>query len=388
MSYYRFKKNDIFYNTIKAHPSTNLSIHSGNIYHNNRNMEAGAFTDPVTHVPLGNISLYEINVDRPPDGLVYPFVTKAGSLTTFRTISTSGFNNDFIYGDVMSGSYPLSASVSRDYVVASSANKRLAALKNSINFYRPLSPHYQFSGVVEPGHSRNLAAININMITVPSIFYGSKIKPGTVDLKFFVTGTMVGHAKDEKRNGELVQVGPLGSTNSGSVIGLAMYNEGFMLLTASHSLSTHTEIYKPIGTATSPSWINFATTGSAASVAASSSFDINFEGTTRVPTLTMFAHAKKAELNHSNNFSFLDHDSYSSLTDSVTNRSYREPEYTIKNTVKSPYNDPTASFQKQTYISRIGIYDEDRNLIAIAKVATPVRKRESDSYTFKLKLDI
>ena len=102
----------------------------------------------------------------------------------------------------------------------------------------------------------------------------------------------------------------------------------------------------------------------------------------------MFAHAKKAELNHSNNFSFLDHDSYSSLTDSVTNRSYREPEYTIKNTVKSPYNDPTASFQKQTYISRIGIYDEDRNLIAIAKVATPVRKRESDSYTFKLKLDI
>ena len=52
------------------------------------------------------------------------------------------------------------------------------------------------------------------------------------------------------------------------------------------------------------------------------------------------------------------------------------------------YNDPTASFQKQTYISRVAIYDEDKNLIAIAKLATPVRKRETDSYTFKLKLDI
>ena len=31
---------------------------------------------------------------------------------------------------------------------------------------------------------------------------------------------------------------------------------------------------------------------------------------------------------------------------------------------------------------------ENKNLIAIAKVATPVRKRETDSYTFKLKLDL
>ena len=34
------------------------------------------------------------------------------------------------------------------------------------------------------------------------------------------------------------------------------------------------------------------------------------------------------------------------------------------------------------------IYDKDKNLIGIAKMATPVRKTESDQYTFKLKLDI
>ena len=38
-------------------------------------------------------------------------------------------------------------------------------------------------------------------------------------------------------------------------------------------------------------------------------------------------------------------------------------------------------------INKIGLYDENKNLIAIAKVATPVRKLETDEYTFKLKLD-
>ena len=388
MSYYKFKKNDIFYNTIKTHPSIDFVIHSGNIYYNSRNMEPGFFTDPVTHTPSGHISLYEINIDRPSDGLIYPFVTKGGSLTSFRTVSTSGFNQDFNYGDVISGAYPLSATISRDYITQASSNKKLSALRNTIDYYRNLSSHFQFNGYVTRTYSRDLENTNVNLISIPSIFYGSKIDPGTIDLKFYVTGTLVGHAKDERKNGELIQVGPEGSSNSGSVVGLALYNEGFMLLTASHDLSPHTEIYQPIGIASSPSWVNFGTTGSSGSPSPSSSFNISFNGTSRIPTLTMLAHANKADLNHSNNLTFLDHDSFNANQEVVTSNLYREPEYDIKNTVKSNYNDPTASFEKQVYISRIGIYDEDKNLIAIAKLATPVRKRESDSLTFKLKLDI
>jgi hypothetical protein len=52
------------------------------------------------------------------------------------------------------------------------------------------------------------------------------------------------------------------------------------------------------------------------------------------------------------------------------------------------YNNDTGSFRKETYISKIGIYDDQKNLIGIAKMATPVRKRENDQFTFKLKLDI
>ena len=68
--------------------------------------------------------------------------------------------------------------------------------------------------------------------------------------------------------------------------------------------------------------------------------------------------------------------------------SYLERDLIIKNVVSSSYADPTGSFQKTTYISKIGIYDDDKNLIAIASLAKPVKKTEERDLTFKLKLDI
>ena len=37
---------------------------------------------------------------------------------------------------------------------------------------------------------------------------------------------------------------------------------------------------------------------------------------------------------------------------------------------------------------QIGIYDKNDNLIMIASLAKPIRKRENDEYTFKLTYDI
>ena len=59
----------------------------------------------------------------------------------------------------------------------------------------------------------------------------------------------------------------------------------------------------------------------------------------------------------------------------------------MANVVSSSYAGVDASFQKTTFINYVGIYDESKNLIAIAKLANPVRKREEDDFTFKLKLD-
>ena len=62
-------------------------------------------------------------------------------------------------------------------------------------------------------------------------------------------------------------------------------------------------------------------------------------------------------------------------------------EIPIKNIVSSSYNGYKEDFERQTYISRVGIYDKNKNLIATAKLATPVKKTNKRDFTFKLKLD-
>ena len=77
----------------------------------------------------------------------------------------------------------------------------------------------------------------LNLIHIPSIFYGSKIRPGTVSLQWYFTGSLIAELKDERENGELIQVGPHGNAGSGSVAGVVLYNEGFILLTGSWTLA-------------------------------------------------------------------------------------------------------------------------------------------------------
>ena len=66
---------------------------------NNTPQVSGTFVSNAGGVPTGYVNLYEMNVDRQSSQLIYPFVTKEGSLTSFSTISTTNFNNDFAFGD-------------------------------------------------------------------------------------------------------------------------------------------------------------------------------------------------------------------------------------------------------------------------------------------------
>jgi len=291
--------------------------------------------------------------------------------------------------------------------------RRLEALKNTLNYYTYMSPHYAYSSSI---HARDLSKQKLTLISIPSIFYGTSIKEGSVNLKFYVTGTLCGELADEKGNGELIQVGPSYSIGSGSCAGVVLYNEGFIILTGSYNLQgVHQEEYVK-STKDYPKWIHFGASmptsarfagtqidGNAAGgssrtmwssdkiFAPSSSFALDFKGTNHTPTVTMLAHAPKSELNHSNNFTYLSHNSLTSSSEltMVNKYSYTENEkIKIKNTIKSEYDNYNEEFQKQTYISKIGIYDKDKNLIAVAKVVNPVRKKEERDMTFKMKLDM
>ncbi len=381
MSYYKFEEDDLFTNTIEAYPQYRFYTQSGSIYINSSPHLSGANTDNIIGVPKGFISLYEYNIDRPANNSIYPLIEKDGHRVSFKKVKKTSYNTGILFGEQNTGSYNMSASISR-YYIDTPNNARILALRNTLDEYAIHSPHYQFSSNF--GDKNNQT---VNLISIPSIMYGSKIKKGSVSLKYYVSGTLVGELQDKNYNGELVQVGPEGSTGSGSVAGVCLYREGFMILTGSWSLDSNTIQTDANGNS---KWIHFnygANDGKTiATTSVSASYAMEYRGTTHTQVLTMFAHAPYGELNHSNNPTYLD----STNTRGISSGSlqYIEQPRMIKNIVHSEFLDEKPVFEKTTYISKIAIYDDNKNLIGIAKVATPVRKTEDKQYTFKLKIDI
>ena len=387
MTFYKFKEDDFFVNTIETYPECKFYVQSGSLYIDNIPNLAGQNTTNHKNVPDGHISLYELNVDR-SSNYIYPFLIKDGSRNNFKSFSKINFNTQHNYDGVeITSSYRMSSSLSRDYYTAASRN-RINALKNTLNHYSYLSPHYQFNSSLG-----NKSSQNINLISIPSIFYGSSIKKGSVTLNYYVTGTLIGQLKDARRNGDLIQSNGINSVNDGKVAGVVLYNEGLILLTGSWNIDNTSVQFGVPSYDTTNRWTNFCygikdSTGVKPGVAlttTSASFLVEFSGSSHTQALTMLAKAPYGELNHSNNPTFVSSDVQQVVSGAFN---VKEEPKVIKNIVHSQFEDEAPEFKKVVYISKIALYDENRRLIGTANLATPVRKTEAHSYTFKLKLDI
>ena len=75
MKFKKFKKDDIYHNTVVTYPEFEFFVHDKKTYINRESAKSGDFSNTVNHVPQGFISLHEINVNRPASQLVYPFIT-------------------------------------------------------------------------------------------------------------------------------------------------------------------------------------------------------------------------------------------------------------------------------------------------------------------------
>ena len=445
MHRFKFNPDDLFVNRLKTYPEYNIFIYqermhinrdtrisgSGGIvvYDINRNRLTGsdpnvqdprvrAFLESDSTRPVFKSQLYQPLLKGPPTGeynsisaywnqisgpnilASYPaqsgtIFTKAygfespieRKLTQLETNFTSNYfdleNGNLVQGRVYD--WP-------DHNVTASA------LNNTARKYRVLSPHFIFSGsnaeentyINEFLNGRNLVNDNnqINFIFIPSVYYGSTIKKGSVELDYYITGSKIASCADTKHNGTLI--GTTGSTIN-QVVGLVMYDEGIIMLTSSVSLETGPSLsieYVP-SSAQLSSWLYYGTTLNDATASsntlASASYDLNFKGTNYINSMTMFAHARKGHLNHSNTPTYRDLPFARSFT-TGSGAIYQEGDSPIANVVSASY--VSASFEKTTYISKIHIYDEDGNLIAITSMAKPVKKALEDEFTFKMKLDL
>jgi len=425
MPLHKFGKSDILHNQIKTYPSSSFFIYDSSIYYNNNAVEPGQNVANVNDVPVGHVSMFELNVDRAANtdatavigasgsakpvlgsnplnvrdtGYIYPFVVKGVQQVGFRHM----LRDDFALlsaGDILTGSYKMSSSITRQRYQSGdnflTTNHTGSALKNTLSFASRLGSHYNLSDPDENG---------FNVIQIPSIFYGSEIKKGTVDLKYYMTGNVVGRLKDSRQNGALIQSeGTEGSAHDGQIAGVVLYKEGFIILTGSYNLASTFTVSDKIEdkdidgddiTGANSSWLNFGfgandnVTAGSNLTNGSASFSIDFAGTHKIPTVTMLAHANKGELNFSNNPTYFKSGQTNLQTPITGSGLFREQELEIKNIHSASYADPSGSLKKTTYITKVGIYDEKKKLVGIASLAKPVKKTEERDLTFKLKLDI
>ncbi len=411
----KFHPDDIFVNTIKVHPELRFTIYNSEVFINKSPNLYGENSTTLS-TPKGFMSLYELNIDR-SSGYIQPISGEQHLLIADRKKYNSmagiphrnaeaGFPNEFInYQPSILGSYPMSASLSRIFsdveiiTVGQDTfrkNRRVMSLRTPAEKYVKHSHHFQFEGSLSGSSqmfSKKAVDEPANLINIPFIMYESTLKRGSVNLKYYVTGSLIAECADTKQNGELIETT---GSNVGSTVGVVLYDEGIMMLTASHHLDEGNDIkYRGSGlAATNASWLYF---GAGANddithdaTIASASFEVQALGTSYTQVMTMFCHAKKGQLNHSNNRT-----SYNSSSSGVSIQafstssfSYSEPSIPIKNIVSSSYSNHEEEFSKTTYISKVGIYDEDGNLIMIASLATPKRKKLNDEFTIKLTYDI
>lgn len=381
MSYYELKDNDVFINTIEAYPNYKFYIQSGSIYINDQQAVSGTYSDNILGVPEGFISLFEYNVNRDVGERIYPFVTKSGQKQKFKTISDVEFNTQFGYdGSIISSSYNMSSSISKITIDSTTDTdyKYLRSLKSSFNHYSFWSQRFNFSNFETPTVSNPVVLLN-----VPSIFYGNSLKKGEVTLNAYISGTLVGTLNDSRQNGELVQTfGP----TTGSVEGVVMYNEGIIVLTGSSTLGTMGS-----GPPINQKWTSFGfgiESGETMTLKqVSGSYSLEFDTVSQLQNMTILAKAPYGELNHSNNPTYLKYTGHEP-TYSTSSYQFIETNREIKNVVPAAQTDIAPPFQKETYISKICIYDKNKRLVGICKLATPIRKTEVNEYLFKMKIDL
>lgn len=196
------------------------------------------------------------------------------------------------------------------------------------------------------------------VLHVPSMFYGRSIATGSIRLvcNAYRARGIERVIVDDGRGGLYVSGSMLkprtGESYRGArwnKVGNVFYTEGFIVIT-------------------DPSMLDFGETGLNSTSSFTDTLSVSFAGTYRTLTKTFHCRVPVGEANASNNKTY----SYREVS--------KESQNYDKQVVKKVSGD--------TWISAVGIYNEDRRLVAVAKLAQPIRKRARDPLLIRLRFDI
>lgn len=335
-----FSNNDIFRNQATYYPKyrwVNDLSENQFILDNSINRYSGS---------IEGIDLYEIAVN----GLssAYQYIVNKKQYQTYAGQNLS----EYQYGQHVTASLIMTSSIAQEQVALNADRPHILALKNTFNYYTRLARSFDYS---------NFASQSLAIFYIPTIFYGSSLKRGSVSIKYFTQVdnrlATVLSCTDSNKNGELINITSSFYGTSSSCVGNILYNEGIIILNKSNHFTQ-----------------------------ASDYISLEYNGTVKQNQIMLFATADKNEFNNSNNPTYKNTLYKSPSTSS--NKFIEDPKQLIYNINSSSYANYDESYKKITYISSIGLFDKDRNLIGIAKLSKPIRKRQEDSFTFKLRYDM
>lgn len=212
--------------------------------------------------------------------------------------------------------------------------------------FRSILNLYSYYSLIDTQYTASFtgsASTRFRVITIPEIYYDREILSGTFTASDLDSAGAQRVLYDNGRGG--IYSGSM----TGTLVGNIFYSEGLVVLKGG-GLNTES----PSNDFGEVSPTNFK-------------WRVSFKGTHKIPVKIFRCRAPVGQLNGSTNPTY-----YRVLTGSeAPNRNEKE--------VVSP--------QQQTYITTIGLYDDDYGLVGLAKIAQPIKKEESQDILFRLRLD-
>jgi len=205
-----------------------------------------------------------------------------------------------------------------------------------------LYDYYRFTNSNYTASFTGSETTRFRVIVIPEIYYDRQI----------LTGSLTASDLDSSGDSRLLYDDGLGGIYSGSVsgtlVGNVFYNEGLVVLKGGG--------------------LNDEAAGEDFGQASSTNFKwkVNFKGTHKLPVKVFNCRAPAGQLNATTNETF-------HVVPSGSADRYKFEKEIISKGV--------------TYVTTIGLYNEDYELVGMAKLAQPIRKDEAQDILFRLRLD-